>query len=103
MTEPTRLRVEPRPQGVLVRALLSHPMETGRRHDAEGRAIPAWHIAQVSVALNGRVVMTAQWGTGIAKNPFAEFVVRGAKPGDTVAIAWLDNRGERRSDQVTVA
>jgi sulfur-oxidizing protein SoxZ len=30
----------------------------------------------------------------VSKNPFLEFRLRGAKAGDTVGIAWEDNRGE---------
>ena len=46
--------------------------------------------------------MTAQWGPAVAKNPYLHFNLRGAKTGDRITIAWLDNRGERRSDEAVV-
>jgi sulfur-oxidizing protein SoxZ len=39
----------------------------------------------------------------VSKNPFLQFGVRGVKSGDKVALAWADNHGVRRSDEVTVA
>jgi hypothetical protein len=47
-------------------------------------------------------VLTAEWGPAVAKNPFLQFTVKGAKAGDKIAITWKDNRGEtryRRSDR----
>ena len=54
-------------------------------------------------ATGSQVHSAAQWGTSISKNPFLQFAVKGAKPGDRVAIAWADNRGNRRSDEATLA
>ena len=48
--------------------------------------------------------MSAQWGPSVAKNPFLQFTIKGAKAGDKVAISWKDNRGdETRSDEATVS
>ena len=47
--------------------------------------------------------MTADWGTGVAKNPFMQFSIKGAKAGDKVGIMWKDNKGETRSDEATVS
>ena len=98
-----RIRAQAADGKVTVRVLMAHEMETGLRKDAAGNPIAAWYIQEVSAQLNGRTVMTAQWGPSVAKNPFLQFVVKGAKAGDTIGIAWLDNRGERRSDEATVA
>jgi sulfur-oxidizing protein SoxZ len=40
-------------------------------------------------------VLTAQWGTGISKNPFLGFRVKGAKRGDFIAISAVDNLGAK--------
>ena len=103
MADPMRIRAQAADGKVTVRVLMAHEMETGLRKDAAGNPIAAWYIQEVSAQLNGRTVMTAQWGPSVAKNPFLQFVVKGAKAGDTIGIAWLDNRGERRSDEATVA
>jgi sulfur-oxidizing protein SoxZ len=82
---------------------MSHEMETGLRKDAAGKAIPAWFIQDVSAALNGKTVMTAQWGASISKNPFLQFSIKGAKAGDKVSVTWIDNKGDKRSDEATVS
>jgi sulfur-oxidizing protein SoxZ len=102
MTEPTRIRVQLAGDRATVRMVMQHEMESGQRKDAAGKTIPAWHIREVTATLNGRPVLTAQWGPSIAKDPYLQFVLRGVKAGDKLAVAWLDNRGEQRSDEVTV-
>jgi sulfur-oxidizing protein SoxZ len=103
MADPMRIRAEATASGARVRVLMSHDMETGQRKDSAGKTIPAWFIQEVNVSLNGTGVLSAQWGTSIAKNPFLEFTIKGAKSGDRVGIGWKDNRGETRSDEVTIA
>jgi hypothetical protein len=51
----------------------------------------------------GKPVMTARWGPSVAKNPFLQFNIRGAKAGDKVAISWTDSKGEKRTDEATVS
>ena len=48
-------------------------------------------------------MLTAEWGPGVAKNPFLQFVVKGAKAGDKVAITWKDNHGDTRTDEAVVS
>jgi sulfur-oxidizing protein SoxZ len=78
-------------------------MESGQRRDANGKLVPAWHIAEVTAEHNGKVVMTAEWGPAVAKNPYLQFFVKGAKAGDKIAISWKDNRGDTRRDEATVS
>lgn len=103
MADPMRIRAQAAGGNATVRVLMSHEMETGQRKDAAGKVIPAWHITEVSASHNGKPVLSAEWGTGVAKNPFLQFTVKGAKAGDKIGIAWKDNRGESRSDEATVA
>lgn len=103
MADPMRIRAQVQGNGAVVRVLMSHEMETGLRKDAAGKIIPAWHITDVSATLNGKPVFAAEWGPAVAKNPFLQFTIKGAKAGDKVAISWKDNRGETRTDEATVA
>lgn len=103
MAEPMRIRAQAAGGNATVRVLMSHEMETGQRRDPAGKTIPAWHITDVSAAHNGRPVLSAQWGPGVAKNPFLQFTVRGAKAGDRIAVTWKDNRGDTRTDEATVS
>ena len=63
----------------------------------------AWHIQEVSASHNGKVVMTAEWGPAVSKNPFLQFTIKGAKAGDKVSITWKDNKGDSRTDEATVS
>ena len=103
MSEPMRIRANIQGDVADVRVLMRHPMETGQRKDAAGKVIPAWHITEVVAQWNGKTVLSAQWGTAIAKNPFTQFTVKDAKAGDKISISWVDNRGDRRTDEVTIA
>jgi sulfur-oxidizing protein SoxZ len=102
MADPMRIRAQAAGDKATVRVLMSHDMETGQRKDAAGKVIPAWHIQEVSASHNGKPVLSAQWGPSISKNPFLQFNVKGAKAGDKISVSWLDNRGDRRSDEAIV-
>lgn len=103
MADPMRIRAQAAAGNATIRVLMSHEMETGQRKDAAGKAIPAWHITEVSATHNGKSVLTAEWGTAVAKNPFLQFTIKGAKAGDKVGVTWKDNRGESRTDEATVS
>ena len=102
MPDPMRIRAQVAGPAATVRMLMSHEMETGQRRDSTGKVIPAWFIQEVTASHNGRAVLSAQWGPSIAKNPFLQFNVKGAKAGDKIVVNWKDNRGETRSDEATV-
>lgn len=103
MADPMRIRAQSAGDKATVRVLMAHEMETGQRKDASGKTIPAWFIQEVNAQLNGMTVLIAQWGPSVAKNPFLQFNIKGAKAGDKVGITWIDNRGDKRSDEATVS
>lgn len=103
MADPMRIRAQAAGDKATVRVLMSHEMETGLRKDAAGKVIPAWFIQEVAAQLNGKNVMTAQWGPSVAKNPFLQFNVKSAKAGDKITVDWTDNKGDKRSDEATVS
>ncbi len=103
MADPMRLRAQAAGDKATVRVLMGHEMETGLRKDSAGKTIPAWFIQEVTARLNGKPVLSAEWGPAISKNPFLQFSVRGAKVGDKIAVTWKDNKGETRTDEVTVS
>ncbi len=103
MADPMRIRAQMAGDKATVRVLMSHEMETGQRKDPAGKTIPAWFIQDVSATLNGKPVLSAQWGPSISKNPFLQFNVKGAKAGDKIAVTWKDNKGESRTDEAVVS
>ena len=102
MADPMRIRAQAAGDKTTVRVLMSHEMESGQRKDGAGKLIPAWHITEVSASHNGKVVLSADWGPAVSKNPFLQFVVKGAKAGDKISIHWKDNKGDSRTDEVAV-
>ena len=103
MADPMRIRAQATGDKATVRVLMAHEMETGLRKDTAGKTVPAWFIQEVSAQLNGKTVMTAQWGPSVAKNPFLQFNVKGAKAGDKIGVMWVDNKGDKRSDEAIVS
>ena len=102
MPDPMRIRAQSAGGNATVRVLMSHEMETGQRKDSAGATVPAWHITEVTASLNGKPVLSAEWGPAVSKNPFLQFTVKGAKAGDKVTVVWKDNRGETRTDEAAV-
>jgi len=77
-----------------VKALMSHPMETGLRKDKKtGEKIPAHFIQEIVAEMNGQKVMTANWGGAVSKNPYLSFKIKGGAKGDAVKLTWTDNQG----------
>ncbi len=103
MADPMRIRANVKDGTTEVKVLMNHEMETGQRKDSQGKVIPAWHIQNVTATWNGKTVLTAQWGPAVAKNPFLSFRFKGGAKGDKVVITWVDNRGDKRTDEATIA
>jgi sulfur-oxidizing protein SoxZ len=103
MADPMRIRAQVAGDKATVRVLMSHEMESGQRKDAAGNTVPAWYIQEVSATHNGKVVMTAEWGPAVSKNPFLQFSVKSAKAGDKIGVTWKDTKGDTRTDEATVS
>ena len=103
MADPMKIRATMAGDKVEVKVLMSHEMETGQRKDSKGQAIPAHFIQTVTAVHNGKVVLQAEWGPAVSKNPFLSFKFAGGKPGEKVTITWTDNKGEKRTDEATIS
>jgi sulfur-oxidizing protein SoxZ len=103
MSDPMRIRAQAAGDKVTVRVLVSHEMETGMRKDAAGKTVPALYIQTISAAHNGKTVLSANWGPSVSKNPFIQFTFTGGKAGDKIAVTWIDNTGDKRTDEVTIS
>jgi len=86
-----------------VRVLMVHPMETGQRKDTSGSVVPLHFIQEVSVRVNGKLVLEGQISQAVSRNPVFSFRLEGVKAGDKLEIAWLDNRGERSHSDAAIA
>jgi sulfur-oxidizing protein SoxZ len=103
MADPMKIRATVVGDSTEVKVLMSHEMETGQRKDSKGNLVPAWFIQTVTATWNGKTVLSAQWGTAIAKNPFVAFKFKGGAAGDKIQITWVDNKGDKRTDEAVIA
>ncbi|WP_036301111.1 thiosulfate oxidation carrier complex protein SoxZ [Methylotenera sp. L2L1] len=102
MDKSMKMRAQLKGDYTEVKVLMSHPMETGRRKNDADQLIPAHFVQLLTATLNGKPVIEAQWGTGIAKNPYLTFRLKGAKLGDVVEVTWHDNLGETATQSIAV-
>ncbi|ABC82053.1 thiosulfate oxidation carrier complex protein SoxZ [Anaeromyxobacter dehalogenans] len=103
MADPMKIRASLQGDVVEVKVLMSHEMETGQRKDASGALVPAHFISSVQAECNGKAVLTAHWGPAVSKNPYLAFKFKGAAKGDKVKVTWVDNKGDTRTDEGTIA
>ena len=103
MAEPMKIRATLKGDAAEVRVLMVHPMETGQRKDASGNLVPMHFIQEVSVRVNGKLMLEGQISQAVSRNPVFSFRLKGAKPGDKLEIAWLDNLGERSRTETAIA
>lgn len=85
-----------------VRILMTHPMDTGRINNAAGQLIPAWHITKVSIKLENTVIMSAQFGSAVSKNPYLYFKIKGGIKNDLLTVSWTDNHNKTRQDTAKI-
>lgn len=87
----------------LLRILIAHPMETGRRQDkATGETVPAHFIQTLKIDHNGKTVASARLGTGVSRDPYFSFRLRQAQTGDRVRVSWEDNLGQSGSEEAVI-
>ncbi len=94
-----RLQLPPtarRGEAVEVRLLIQHPMESGFRREADGRAVPMNVVNTLVCRYAGREVLRAELGSGVSANPYFAFWLRAESSGE-VAVEWVDDAGERGS------
>jgi sulfur-oxidizing protein SoxZ len=39
----------------------------------------------------------------VSKNPFIQFTFSGGKAGEKIAVTWVDNTGDKRTDEATIS
>ena len=84
-----------------VRIAIQHPMETGFRFDADGRAIPKNVVNQVVCRYNGAEVFRAELGSGVAANPYLQFHTIAEASGNFV-FEWIDDTGARDTETASI-
>ena len=75
-----------------VKAIISHPMETGLRHDEQGQSIPRAIINTFSCRYNDEVVFSVELHEAVAANPYLEFYLRATRSG-RLEFVWEEDGG----------
>jgi len=75
-----------------VKAVISHPMETGLRHDEQGKTIPRAIINTFSCRYNEEVVFSVDLHEAVAANPYLEFYLRATQSG-RLEFVWEEDGG----------
>jgi len=97
-----KMRAKEKKGVVTVKALMTHPMETGLRKDKKtGNMIPAHFINEIICEANGGQVMECLWSGGVSKNPYLSFKYKGSK-GDKLKLSWTDNQGGKDAIETKV-
>ena len=76
-----------------IKTLISHPMETGYRHDTNGQPIPRDIIHTFVVRYNGEEVFRADLHPAIAANPFITFFTVATESG-VIELTWTQDHGD---------
>ena len=103
MADPMRVRALEQGGVTEIKVLMRHDVEAGLRKDTAGKLVPAHFIQQISVRHKEREVLSAQFGPSISKDPFVGFRFKGGVKGDKITVTWVDNLGEKRSDEAVIA
>jgi sulfur-oxidizing protein SoxZ len=85
-----------RGQIIEIKALISHPMETGFRTGPDGNLVPRNIIKRFTCDYNGEEVFSADLFPAIAANPFLSFMTVATETG-LITFQWIDDQ-----DQVQV-
>lgn len=91
------------PQLVELKIIILHPMRTGRAKDEASKKLPAHFMQQMQIKRNGVLVLEAETGTAIARNPYFTFYLTQAQLGDEISVHWQDNLGYQGEGKVQVS
>jgi sulfur-oxidizing protein SoxZ len=85
-----------------IKTLIAHPMETGLRKDADGKAIPRKIINKFTCEFNGKPVFSADIEPAVAANPYMQFTAKVNESG-TFRFTWVDDDGTVTTAEQAIA
>ena len=87
-----------------VRTIISHQMETGLRHDKQGRVIPRKIINRFACRYGGVEVFSVDLHEAVSANPYIEFYLLAMESG-RLEFLWEEDGGSiyRLEHQLAVA
>ncbi|MDR5651082.1 thiosulfate oxidation carrier complex protein SoxZ [Ruixingdingia sedimenti] len=82
---------------VVIKALISHKMESGQRKDSSGNVIPRSIINRFTCDLNGANVVDVAIDPAVSTNPYFEFTAKVDAAGE-FKFTWYDDDGSVYED-----
>ena len=79
-------------EAIVIKTLISHPMESGQRKDSAGNTIPRSIINRFVVDFNGENVIDVTMEPAISTNPYFEFEATVPETGE-FQFTWYDDDG----------
>ena len=78
---------------ITLKAIVSHPMETGYRREVTGKVIPRDIINRFSCRYDGAEIFKAEFFPAVAANPFISFTTIATQSG-SITFTWVDDAGK---------
>lgn len=79
-------------EAVVIKTLISHPMESGQRKDKDGNLIPRQIINRFTCEFEGEMVLDVTMEPAISTNPYFEFEAKVPASG-AFKFTWYDDDG----------
>ncbi|AXI47219.1 thiosulfate oxidation carrier complex protein SoxZ [Sulfitobacter sp. SK012] len=90
-------------EGITIKTLISHKMESGQRKDKEGNVVPRSIINRFTCDFNGEKVIDVTLEPAISTNPYLEFEALVPEAGE-FKFTWYDDDGSvyEESKKITI-
>ena len=90
-------------EGITIKTLISHKMESGQRKDKEGNVVPRSIINRFTCDFNGENVIDVTLEPAISTNPYLEFEALVPEAGE-FKFTWYDDDGSvyEESKKITI-
>ncbi|MBM2323626.1 MULTISPECIES: thiosulfate oxidation carrier complex protein SoxZ [Marivita] len=88
-------------EAIVIKTLISHPMESGQRKDGDGNPIPRSIINRFTCEFNGQTVIDITMEPAISTNPYFEFEATVPEAGE-FAFTWYDDDGSVYNDNKAI-
>ena len=86
---------------VEIKALISHPMETGYRTGPSGALVPRDIINRFVCTYDGEEIFSADLFPAIAANPFVSFTTVATETGQ-ITFRWFDDQGRAHLESAKI-
>lgn len=86
---------------VEVKTLVTHPMESGQRKDADGKVVPRLIVSSFDATYNGKPVVSAKLEPAVSANPYLSFFVRVDESG-TLKLTWTDDNKQSWTSETKI-